>query len=300
MKRTNSNKDNAFMKSIDISKYDYISFDVFDTLIFRTVSKPENIFKIVQVLYCQKYEKKISNFYKKRLEAERTARAKMGEHDVTLNEIYENLEYSQETKEILKVIEIDVELNNCVPNQPMVEFAKQCTEQGKKIVITTDMYLPRTFFQKLLKKLNLEAYAIIISSEERETKRTGKLYPILLNRLGVNANNIVHIGDDPNNDLFQAQRNGICSIERWLDKPDMPFKYSMTNDLIEDHIDMLYQLFYNESNNQSAYDVGFSILGPFLYGFCTWLHEQKIKYNQAFVCCKGGVFDRAMLQNFIP
>ena len=39
------------MQKNDISKYEYVSFDVFDTLIFRSVATPEDIFIIVQELY---------------------------------------------------------------------------------------------------------------------------------------------------------------------------------------------------------------------------------------------------------
>ena len=34
------------MQKNDISKYEYVSFDVFDTLIFRSVATPEDIFII--------------------------------------------------------------------------------------------------------------------------------------------------------------------------------------------------------------------------------------------------------------
>lgn len=42
------------MQKNDISKYEYVSFDVFDTLIFRSVATPEDIFIIVQELYIKK------------------------------------------------------------------------------------------------------------------------------------------------------------------------------------------------------------------------------------------------------
>lgn len=266
------------MQAINISKYDYISFDVFDTLIFRTVVQPEDVFKIVQLLYRQKYNVDISSFYTKRIEAERKARAQRGEQDVTLDEIYGFLNYEYNQKERIKELEIWVELNNCVPNEPMVEYAKYCCSKGKKVVITTDMYLPRFFFIELMNKLGIAPYAIIISSEERETKRTGKLYPILLNKLNINNKQILHIGDNINNDIIQARNNNIDSVERWHERINPTFGKCRSN-ILENHLDALGQVLNRKDYNQSAFHIGFSILGPFLYEFCQWLHEQRLANN---------------------
>ena len=51
-----------------ISKYEVISFDIFDTLIKRNVYQPGNIFDCIEVLYSKRYPlKRIDNFRKIRM-----------------------------------------------------------------------------------------------------------------------------------------------------------------------------------------------------------------------------------------
>lgn len=265
------------MQKNDISKYEYVSFDVFDTLIFRSVATPEDIFIIVQELYIKKTGCTISSFYRDRIKAERIARSQHIGQDITLDEIYFQLKYKADTLKLLKEIEIYVELENCIPNAPMVEFVNYCRGIGKKIVITTDMYLPRSFFEQLFNKLGIKADFLFISSEERETKRSGKLFQILLKKLNVPAAQVLHIGDDDNNDIYQAMNNGIDSLERWYDWNAL--QNVVTSSYIENHIDSLSCLYNRIEFDQSAYNIGFSILGPLIYDFCNWLHEERLKQN---------------------
>ncbi len=64
-----------------ISKKEYVSFDIFDTLIKRDVKKPTDVFVIIEHNY------KICDFYKRRIEAEK--RARKGKVDTTIDEIYD-------------------------------------------------------------------------------------------------------------------------------------------------------------------------------------------------------------------
>ena len=77
-----------YMQKNDISKYEYVSFDVFDTLIFRSVATLEDIFIIVQELYIKKTGCTISSFYRDRIKAERIARSQHIGQDITLDETY--------------------------------------------------------------------------------------------------------------------------------------------------------------------------------------------------------------------
>ena len=49
-----------------IGEYEAISFDIFDTLVMRTVYFNRDVFRIV----AQKYQKEVPNFYELRVEAE--------------------------------------------------------------------------------------------------------------------------------------------------------------------------------------------------------------------------------------
>ena len=73
-----------------IDQYDYISFDIFDTLILRNVAIPSDIFYLVENKEKQSLST-IPNFHDKRIEAEQLARKKKGFKEITLNDIYDIL-----------------------------------------------------------------------------------------------------------------------------------------------------------------------------------------------------------------
>ena len=80
---------------IMITKYEYVSFDLYDTLIFRTVEVPQDVFRIIPILFNERNEEKINEreFYINRIYAERVARSNREKEDVNLDEIYRYLEY---------------------------------------------------------------------------------------------------------------------------------------------------------------------------------------------------------------
>lgn len=261
-----------------IKKYDYISFDVFDTLIFRTVTKPSDIFLIVEKLFEKKYDKKLITFHIKRTYAEAYARNKE-KKEINLDDIYRELDYDVNTKRKLKVLELNCELDNCMANVPMVELLNCCRKLGKKIIITTDMYLPRVFFERVLGKIGVNYDKLFISGEFGVTKRNGGLYEVVLNTLGIDSNQIIHIGDDPHNDIDMPSKYGIKSIERLYNDVEiesyLDIKHHSSNIKLN-HLNSIFkQTFHNYYHSPSEFRIGYTVYGPFIYSFCKWVHHKK-------------------------
>ena len=133
----------------ELKKYKYVSFDIFDTLILRNVSKPVDIFEIVEVEYNKIHEEKLSNFKNLRIEAELTARKNTSKEEITINEIYDNLKF--DNKDEIKELEIQIEKSFIVKNPEMFEIYNKCLENGLKVIITSDMYLPQEIIEDVLK-----------------------------------------------------------------------------------------------------------------------------------------------------
>ncbi len=265
----------------ELSYYNYVSFDVFDTLIFRTVSNYKSIFDIVSILYKENYGEFLKNFPKDRILAEHKARKYKKGKEINIEMIYENLPYNDIIRNRLRDIEEQCEIQNVVPNKVMVDILLWCKKQNKKIIIITDMYLPRFVFEKIMKKINVEYDYMFISGEEGETKRTGKLFPIVLKKLQIHPSELIHIGDDYNNDIQKPQEYGIKSLERIQSPINLP-RYIKLNkkDILQDH---LYNFILRQSQNQSnitnAFRIGYSILGPLMLEFCRWIHKIKNEEN---------------------
>ena len=87
----------------ETKKFEYISFDVFDTLLFRNVGDYKDIFYFIEEKYNQQFSDKISNFRTARIIAEQQARNESQKEDITFDDIYNKLNYSDHIKNTLKV-----------------------------------------------------------------------------------------------------------------------------------------------------------------------------------------------------
>ena len=176
-----------------VEKYDAVSFDIFDTLLKRDVYKPADVFRLVQSEYQKRYTKPVS-FKTPRIEAEYITRKKSRYAEVTLDEIYDELDC--EDKETLKLLETEIESKVLHCNYDIKPVYDFCIAQGKDVYIISDMYLPKAFLEEILKREGYEGYRdLILSADYRKTKRSGELYKVLLEAHGLNNKDLIHIGD---------------------------------------------------------------------------------------------------------
>lgn len=287
------------------SSFEYVSFDVFDTLIFRAVKKPYDQLNFVPIIMQSKYNLDIPNFVQKRRVAENKARAAHNGKEVCIKDIYDYLDYDYATKNLLIQEECNVEINICIPNDVMVDCLKRCKNRGQKIIITTDMYLPRKTFEEIFAKIGIKYDRLFISCEEGVTKRSGDLFSVVLNKLSIQANKIVHIGDDPNNDIIQAQKKGIQAIERIERKRHVPayFQISKKSSFLQEHFfHFLSRNLQNRECISSEFNIGYSVIGPLLWNFCSWIHEQKLenKLNSIRFVAREGFLICKIYQELFP
>ena len=272
------------MKKIDaflslLSNYDYVSFDIFDTLIFRSFNHYTDVFDAVEKTY---NDKNIDNFIlngfkKTRIRCEQLARSMNKGKEVTLDMIYSYMPYSGSTTSSIKEIEKEIEIKNCVSNQLMIDVLKKCKAQGKRIVIITDMYLPRSVINSILMKIGVEYDYLFISGEEGVTKRSGMLFQVVLSKLGINYSKMVHIGDDYNNDIVQPKRFGIDAFER-IQNDYVNLPYSLSNQekkISENHLEELFIRGLQNYGSTPKVVLGYTIVGPMMWEFCEWIHKIK-------------------------
>ena len=179
-----------------------VSFDVFDTLIFREVKTPEEVFALAAP--------DDLGFKAARIEAERYIRENTAAEDITIDEIYGRLalKYGNEKAEELKDKEIGKEMELAYANPEALRFFEYLKTKGKRIVITSDMYLPEKIVDQMLRKNGFEGYEkLYVSGDRGVAKRTGHLYDLLKEELGTDS--IVHIGDHARSDYYMAMRSGI-------------------------------------------------------------------------------------------
>lgn len=258
-----------------LSQYDVVSFDVFDTLIFRPFDTPTDLF------YFLDEPMGLLDFHRIRTEMEHLARLDhfklRKNYEVSFREIWEKIETEVgPSAERGMKIEQQLELEFCYPNPFMQEVYRKLREQGKRIVITTDMYLPPAFLEKLLAHCGYTGFEqIYVSNAYEKSKGDGELYEVVKRELGSKVT-LVHVGDNIQSDVKSAKAHGLASVHY----PNVN-TYSMSyrahdmsaligsayRGLVDNHV-------YSGAHSDSmAYEYGFLYGGLFVVGYCSFIHD---------------------------
>lgn len=203
---------------ISDDKYQWVSFDIFDTLITRPVYNPEDVWSFIDPLFRELMHTDTA-FHKLRLEGERMAREYWGKkapkkQDITLNQIYNfladfyHIPQNVTTQLMHKEIDLELTLSSIRSSgKELFEFAQAI---GKKIVLISDMYLETETIKTILDMHGYGGYYhLFLSSDIGLTKNTGALFQYVLNFLQVDGKHLLHIGDTWSSDIEKPKKFGI-------------------------------------------------------------------------------------------
>ena len=260
-----------------VEKFPVVSFDIFDTVLFRRVTHPTAVFDLLEKTY------KIENFKNRRIKMEKEARS----INFDINKTYEiNIHqiYSMEkTLLYLKKDELNAENIILTANIFLKEVIDECMTLGKKVVLVSDTYFDKKFIVKILKKNRINYDNLFVSSELNKSKAEGSLFPYVLQTLNVSPKNVLHIGDNYRSDILLPKSIGIETFhlrnihesakseanEDFLDQASVSTKMisGMRN--------------VKKVNGHSSYwnEFGYSKIGPIVVGWCNWIKNQ-IQENQ--------------------
>lgn len=262
-----------------VRSFDVISFDVFDTLLLRPYMRPTDLFWKIEV------DEGAKGFAAARLLAERRANAKArakGLAEATFDEIYAEI---PEWREI-QPKELAAEEKCLTANPEMVEIYNATKGAGKKVVITSDMYLPEAFLQGVLRKSGIDGWdGFYLSNRQQAQKRTGTLYERLLADQKVAAEKVLHVGDNMLSDVDQANKAGIVAYgyqkvcDKFLD--ECPFvrtflgrRPSLDKRLLVGAMAMGWHLFKCEHGNWSYWNrIGYLFAGTLGYLYMKFVGE---------------------------
>ncbi len=301
------------IKSEDVK---VISFDIFDTLVYRPTIYPTDIFYLVS-----KQAKALNiikkDFYQTRLALEDQARKlykKNKETDeITLDEIYQALEkkhgYSKEIANKLKQIEIDIEVQLIQPSQLVKKLYLLAKEHSKKIIITSDMYLPQNVIEKILENTGYNGYdKLYLSSEVGKNKRSGELFKHILSELkaDIKPDEILHIGDNLQSDIKQAEKCGILT-HHVPQAVDIFFANSEWVKIQKEHIPLDNRFLFGQQIHSllldsdqpfddnslfcdSHYNMGWFSIAPILMKIANTAHNDPFfnKYEKLYFAARDG------------
>lgn len=279
----------------DIESHDIISFDIFDTLLARNVAAPIDVFSIAHELFNQDSQYTIQDDVRSlRVIAERNARHIKTGADVSLDDIYRQFEllrpdYPIEMIEGLKEFEIKTESSVLIRNT-IAELYDYARSINKKVAIISDMYIPKTDIERLLRQNGIDRWdLLIVSCDDDLSKASGTAYVSLKDNF--KGMRILHFGDNYHDDIENARRHGIDAIHiksnvelmreidvlprgediynRRLNAPERAYLGQVQQSII----DGIVANYSAQNSSDTGRLIGFGVLGPLLMGFCQWLHE---------------------------
>lgn len=284
-----------------LQKADIVSFDLFDTLVRRDVPSPEGVHNLVERAFFHRTGRTVPDYGRKRKQAERAAYAGAGDREITLQEIFDKMEsVNQEDRERLMDLEQEVESSVCCADPDMKEVYEQALKTGKRVVITSDMYLPENTIRSILDRCGYRRdEKLYLSSSYGATKASGKLYLHVCEKEG-HPQTIVHIGDNIKSDYLRAGQAGFKPV--LLSPPQDPLRFHTVRECSSFASACFYAFLKNhkprgkENRDELAVSLGYEVLGPLLGGYCRWLQyqmEQNHIQKIFFLSREGKLLQRA-------
>ena len=307
-----------------------VSFDIFDTLITRPFYEPLDMFRIMDKDYRELTHNDVGiNFSKIRVISENICRENKRKtnpecQEVTLDEIYDTIhtqyEISKDVLEKLKKKECEYEIRFCKRRDTIHELYELALDMGKKVIFTSDMYLPEDVIVKILKENGYTEYTkLYLSSTVKKIKWTGDLYRHVFKDMGLEPGEMIHMGDNFESDYKRAKELGMNSIH--IPKTiDVMTKTNYTNNLAQPLIKSLpfwrdnaesirfmgircmmavvanklfdnpFKTFDHRTDfNSDPYLIGYYALGMYVYGVTKWiLDETNDSYDKVSFMARDG------------
>lgn len=213
------------------------SFDIFDTLVTRKTLSPIGIFygvmnKIVNngsfpYALCTDYpsirknaEAVVREYYKRTKDLRNSNTV-----EVTLYEIIQRIKLvyglTENQAQLLYDWELELELDNVLPISNQIERVKRLVAAGNTVVLISDMYLPKSFIEKMLEFIDpmLTQLPLFLSVEYGVQKVSKLLFLEVYKSFGTNYSfsKWIHTGDNPIADYKPAKALGIKT--QMIDKP---------------------------------------------------------------------------------
>jgi predicted HAD superfamily hydrolase len=216
-----------------------VSFDLFDTLLVRRIHDPDLVKLPVARFIASLAAEAGLNWSWTRVQEMRDTIEKR--HRLRTGEQFEDLEacYPLFMRETLETIfgdrmtegllervtdyELAMESTMLVVRKEFAAWLRELKEQGKRVFIVSDIYLPASHLQRLAADAGLMEYAeaVVSSADTFLAKASGKGFVRLRDTYGLDTASWLHVGDNPISDGLRPTEFGVRALvlhdgsEKW-------------------------------------------------------------------------------------
>lgn len=135
-------------------------------------------------------------------------------------------------------IELAYEITQLTVNQPLIDLIQRHRARGGHAIYVSDMYLSKPHIDRLFIGLGVDTGVFTNAYSSADTilsKRSGKIWSWLFAQLGVQAGDIVHVGDSLVSDYQSPRLRGIAAVH-------IPIPLQMRRDIMLDHGALVQEL----------------------------------------------------------
>ena len=267
-----------------------ISFDLYDTILFRTVRSPRDVFiKMEETALVRGFLN--ADFPKGQFrniraaaskEARKTKLENAGHNQVKIHEIYEKIPKDIGKPSWLMSLEIETEKQVCYLNPSIYSLILHLFRQDYDIAIVSDMYLPKNVLTDILENSGFDLAILkdmLVSCEYNASKKDteNNIFPYFLRQYpDLESTQILHIGDHHGGDFEAPGKFGIDAIHYNVIPSGLSYDFGGSKEIafdryIPQELLSLVKLAvclknpYSDVTGEALfYRYGLSFLGPYL------------------------------------
>ena len=288
---------------------DCISFDVFETLLWRVYDRPVDLFAHLELSLG------LPGFAEQRSAAEQTAREQArdeGRHEVTLADIYYQLPPGM-AQASRSEVEQEIASNR---RDPLMHAAYlHALALGKRVVFASDMYLPLEVIETMLANAGyVRRDRLFLSSLNHRPKATGAMFEDVIEFAGLPPARILHIGDNWHSDVAMPRAHGlqafhyIGALELAGAVPDAAIFARLAEPPYAAHpaTSLIKGLIAHDNLRAETADYwerfGYRYGGPIAHSFATWIAQQveALGIDRVFFMARDGHLVQTVFERLYP
>lgn len=305
----------AIFRTIEHESCSVMSFDIFDTVLWRRVHEPIDLFGVLAARLrhdglCPGWVTDAA-FRRLRQGAEHQARVAAAGIEVSLFDIWSFMPsrlFPEATVEELVDAEVDAEFDFTVVDLGIARLIRSARQRDVRIALVSDTYFTENHLRRLLDRPEIGSLedVQIFRSNAFGTDKGRKLWPIVLDHLGCHPEEVVHIGDNPVADVESPASYGVRTF--FYERIDPAFRDVLDRE--RDTTDA-YHPFGSVTDPQqgdyglttlraravstaprdvddrvlTAWRYGAGVLGPVLTGFAEWAVEHARRNDIRVLWC---------------
>ena len=298
----------------ELCTHDFISFDIFDTLLVRNTLYPEDIFDLIE-RRAKTIGIDIPEFKRNRIQAQEM----FGLCNPDIHQIYTKLRQitgmDEDTSSYLKQLEINLEKELLEVRKDMLEIYQFCIETKKEVSLITDMYIPEDILKEILAEKGIVGYhSLYVSCTRKKLKVQGLFADYTKMQRG---KRYLHIGDHRIHDGICAELAGVdyILVKSGLQIGRKTFFAEAINtaETLEERIlcGMILAKKFNSPFERtfpsgsvelhSNYEFGYVFCAAILSCFIIWLYEMvdERKYDEVLFASRDGFLLQKMYRSFL-